>query len=152
MAREDWASAAQHARRAQALLFWSHEPELVLGDAAAGLGDREATLSAYRDAVSTDPRNWVAWLRLAQVARGAERRGLREVHELNPLEEDLPGERRAPRLALAALAASERNASGDEYATDSDCAQKREAGVRQSVIGCSGRCGVSAGRCRDLHT
>jgi O-antigen ligase len=93
LTREDWASAAQHARRAQALLAWSHEPELVLGDAAAGLGDRETTLSAYRNAVSTDSRNWVAWLRLAQVARGAERRiAYARVHELNPLEEDLPGE------------------------------------------------------------
>ena len=42
---------ATHARRAQALLFWSHEPDLVLGDAAAGLGDREGALRAYREAV-----------------------------------------------------------------------------------------------------
>lgn len=93
LARKEWASAAEHARRAQALLIWSYEPELVLGDAAAGLGEREIALDAYRDAVKTDPRNWVAWLRLAQVARGAERvAAYARVHELNPLEENLPGE------------------------------------------------------------
>lgn len=98
LAREEWASAANHARRARALLFWSYEPEIVLGDAAAGLGDREAALAAYKDAVATDPRNWVAWLRLAQVARGAERATAYErVRELNPLEEGLPGDSaRAP--------------------------------------------------------
>ena len=85
MARNDWIEAREHARRAQALLFWSQEPDLVLGDAAAGLGDREGALRAYRDAVETDPRNWVAWLRLAQVARGAESDAAYErVHELNP--------------------------------------------------------------------
>ena len=77
----------------RALLFWSAEPAVVLGDAAAGLGDREAALGAYREAVATDPQNWVAWLRLAQVARGPERAAAyRRVHELNPLEEGLPGE------------------------------------------------------------
>ncbi len=92
-ARKEWASAAEHARRAQALLIWSYEPELVLGDAAAGLGDRETALDAYRDAVKTDPRNWVAWLRLAQITRGAERvAAYARVRELNPLEENLPGE------------------------------------------------------------
>ncbi len=48
---------------------------------------------AYRDAVADDPQNWVAWLHLAQVARGAERAAAyRRVHELNPREEGLPGE------------------------------------------------------------
>jgi hypothetical protein len=98
LARKEWAAAAGHGQRAQALLFWSYEPEIVLGDAAAGLGDREAALGAYRDAVATDPRNWVAWLRLAQAARGAERAAaFDKVRELNPLEEGLPGESaRAP--------------------------------------------------------
>ncbi len=37
--------------------------------------------------------SWVAWLRLAQVARGAERaRRVRSSARLNPLEEGLPGE------------------------------------------------------------
>ena len=58
-----------------------------------GLGDREGALRAYRDAVEADPRNWVAWLRLAQVARGAERGAAYDrVRRLNPLEEGLPGE------------------------------------------------------------
>ena len=79
--------------RAQSLLPWSHEPDIVRGDAAAGLGDREGALRAYRDAVATDPRNWVAWLRLAQVARGAESGAAYDrVRRLNPLEEGLPGE------------------------------------------------------------
>jgi hypothetical protein len=91
--RKDWARAQDDGRRAKALLKWSYEPHLVLGDAAAGLGDRDGALRAYRDAVETDPRNWVAWLRLAQVARGAERDAAYDrVHQLNPREEDLPGE------------------------------------------------------------
>jgi O-antigen ligase len=93
LAREEWQEARDHARRAEALLPWSFEPELVLGDAAAGLGDREAALGAYRDAVADDPENWVAWLRLGQVARGSERAtAYQRVRELNPLEEGLPGE------------------------------------------------------------
>ncbi len=94
--RRDWDAALDNGHRAQALLPWSFEPELVLGDAAASLGDRRAALDAYRDAAATDSRNWVVWLRLAQVARGAERSAAYDrVHKLNPLEEDLPGERRA---------------------------------------------------------
>ena len=77
----------------EGLLVWSAEPEIVLGDAAAGLGDRQAALRSYRKATTIDPRSWVAWLRLAQVARGPERAAAyRAVHELNPLEEGLPGE------------------------------------------------------------
>jgi tetratricopeptide (TPR) repeat protein len=92
VAREDWTDARDHARRAEALLVWSYEPQFVLGDAAAGLGDRDGALRAYRDAVATDPRNWVAWFRLAQVARGAERSAAyHRVRRLNPLEEGLPG-------------------------------------------------------------
>ena len=93
LAREDWGEARDHARRARALLPWSFEPELVLGDAAAGVGDRSGALGAYRDAVADDPENWVAWLRLGQVARGSERAtAYQRVRELNPLEEGLPGE------------------------------------------------------------
>jgi hypothetical protein len=93
VARKDWAEAHDHARRARALLGWSHEPSIVLGDAEAGLGDREGALDAYREAVETNPRSWAAWLRLAQVARGPERVAAYDrVHQLNPREEDLPGE------------------------------------------------------------
>lgn len=93
VARNDWVDARDHARLAESLVPWSFEPEIVLGDAAAGLGDREAALRSYRDAVDDDPRNWSAWLRLAQVARGEERRAAyARVHDLNPREEDLPGE------------------------------------------------------------
>ena len=91
--RHDGATHVTDARRTQAILLWSHEPDIMLGDAAAGLGDREGALRSYRGAVATDPRNWVAWLRLAQVARGAERNAAYDrVRELNPLEEGLPGE------------------------------------------------------------
>ena len=77
-------------RLARALLVWSPEPDFVRGDAAAGLGDREGALRAYRDAVETDPRNWIAWLRVAQVARGAERAAAYDrVRELNPRVGDL---------------------------------------------------------------
>ena len=93
VARHDWTEAREHGRRARALLFWSAEPDLALGDAAAGLGDRGEALRNYRDAVDADPQNWVAWLHLAQVAGGAERSAAyRRVHELNPLEQGLPGQ------------------------------------------------------------
>jgi len=92
VAREDWAAAREDGRRARALLFWSAEPDLVLGDAAAGLGDRAEALRNYRAAVDADPRSWVAWLHVAQVARGAERSAAyRRVRELNPRETGLPG-------------------------------------------------------------
>jgi O-antigen ligase len=91
--RKDWSEARDHAHRAQALLLWSHEPDVVRGDAAAGLGDREGALRAYRGAVREDPRNWIAWLRLARVARGAESdAAYDQVRELNPRVEGLPGE------------------------------------------------------------
>jgi O-antigen ligase len=91
-ARADWEDAREHGRRARALLFWSAEPDLVLGDAAAGLGDRAGALRNYRTAADSDPRSWVAWLHVAQVARGAERSAAyRRVRELNPREEGLPG-------------------------------------------------------------
>jgi O-antigen ligase len=93
LARKDWVEARDDARRAQTLLFWSAEPKLVLGDAAAGLGDRQGALQEYRDAVAADPRSWVAWLRVAQVAHGPERaEAYRRVRQLNPREEGLPGE------------------------------------------------------------
>jgi hypothetical protein len=91
--REDWGEASKHARWAETLLPWSFEPHVVLGDAAAGAGDRERALEEYRQAVKVDGRNWAVWLRLGQVARGAERRAAyKRVHELNPQEQDLPGE------------------------------------------------------------
>ena len=93
LARGDLDQAREHADRAEALLPWSFEPHYVLGDAAGRRGDREAALLEYRRAVDIDEMNWVAWLRLAQVARGAERRAAyARVHELNPRERDLPGE------------------------------------------------------------
>jgi tetratricopeptide (TPR) repeat protein len=93
LARKEWADARKDARRAQALLVWSYEPDIALGDSEAGLGDRQGALRAYRDAVEKDPRNWVAWLRVAQVARGAESDAAYDrVRELNPREKGLPGE------------------------------------------------------------
>ena len=90
--REDWSQAREDGRRAYALLPWSFEPPLVLGDAAAGLGDRDGALRDYREAVDKDPQNWVAWLRVAQVASGEERRAAyARVRELNPRQQGLPG-------------------------------------------------------------
>jgi tetratricopeptide (TPR) repeat protein len=90
--RKDWRQAHDDGRRAHALLPWSYEPALVLGDAAAGLGDRDGALRDYREAIDKDPKNWVAWLRVAQVARGEERRAAyAQVRELNPREQGLPG-------------------------------------------------------------
>ncbi len=91
--RKDWAAARRDGRRAHALLPWSAEPDLVLGDAAAGAGDRAGALEAYRDAVARDPESWAAWLHLAQIARGAERaHAYARVHQLNPRDKELPGE------------------------------------------------------------
>ena len=93
IARKDWTTARSDGRRARALLLWSHEPDFVLADAAAGRGDRQGALDAYRVAVDKDPRDWVAWYRLAQVARGAERDAAYDrVRELNPLVEGVPGQ------------------------------------------------------------
>jgi len=93
LARRDWRGAAEHGRRAESLLVWSFEPHVVLGDAAAGSGERTTALDEYREAAAVDGQNWAVWLRLAQVARGSERRAAYErVHELNPRERDLPGE------------------------------------------------------------
>lgn len=90
---KDRAAARDHARLAETLLPWSVEPLIVRGDAEAGLGDRAAALAAYRRAVSKDSENWVAWLRLAQVAQGTERgAAYARVRALNPLEKSLPGE------------------------------------------------------------
>ena len=91
--RKDWAEARQDGVWARSLLTWSHEPDLLVGRAEGGLGDRDAALRAFRDAVAKDPRNWLAWLYVAQVERGAARDAAYDrVRELNPREEDLPGE------------------------------------------------------------
>jgi hypothetical protein len=91
--RKEWNEALDDARRARALLVWSHEPTLVVGEAEAGRGDRLAAQRAFREAVEQNPRSWVAWLHLAQVTSGAERAAAYDrVHELNPREEGLPGE------------------------------------------------------------
>jgi O-antigen ligase len=93
LARGDRSAAREHGRRADALLPWSFEPELVLGDLAAVTGDRGAALAAYRRAVAQDDRNWVIWLRIAQVADGRERAAAyARVRQLNPREPELPGE------------------------------------------------------------
>lgn len=89
----EWGAAREHARRAEALLPWSHEPLIARGDSEAGLGSRTGALAAYRGAVAKDTENWVAWLRFAQLAHGAERKAAyARVRALNPLEKDLPGE------------------------------------------------------------
>jgi hypothetical protein len=91
--RREWVPAIRDARHAHALLPWSFEPLVALGDARAGAGDRAGALGAYREAAATDHENWTVWLRLAQLARGKERtRAYARVHELNPLDKDLPGE------------------------------------------------------------
>ena len=106
VARKDWVEARHHADRAQALLPWSYEPYLVLGDAAAGLGSRTDAIRSYRDAVAKDPNNWVAWLRLAQVARGdgARREAYAEVRAAQPARGEPAGREACVGLALAALA------------------------------------------------
>jgi hypothetical protein len=85
LARGDWAEAAKHGRHADAILPWSIEPELVIGDAAARAGDTEAALEQYREAARADERRWVVWLRIAQGETGRERQAaLRRFRELSP--------------------------------------------------------------------
>jgi O-antigen ligase len=92
LARREWATAMDHAERANDLLLWSYEPELVLGDAAAGLGRRADALAHFRAAANADPENWVVWLRVAQVEQGPGRaKAYERVRELNPREDELPG-------------------------------------------------------------
>ena len=85
LARKEWSEARDHARRAQALSHLVDGAGHRARRRAAGLGDREGALRAYRDAVDADPRDWIAWLRIAQVARGAESDAAYDrVRELNP--------------------------------------------------------------------
>jgi O-antigen ligase len=87
----DLEGALGHARTAQALLPWSHEPHVLYGDAAAGLGDRRGAVAAYRDALERAPDNFAVWLRVAKVSRGRTSvAAYRRVHELNPFETGLP--------------------------------------------------------------
>ena len=140
LGRKDWSSARDHGRRARALLFWSYEPDVVLGDAAAGSGDREGALHAYRDAVAADPNNWVTWLRLAQVARGSERAAAYDrVRSTEPPRRGLAGRVsfRAG-LALALLAPPQHETACDECAADDHDAEERETGVRKRLGLCSG--------------
>jgi O-Antigen ligase len=85
VARGERRAAEEHGRRAEALLPWSVEPELVLGDAAAGAGDTATALEEYRDAAAKDGSNWLVWSRIAQFASGVEQRAASaRVRELNP--------------------------------------------------------------------
>jgi hypothetical protein len=86
--RREWAKAAEHGRRADAILRWSIEPDLVVGDAAAGAGNLKAALERYREAARGDDRRWIVWFRVAQAASGREQRAaLQRIRELNPREE-----------------------------------------------------------------
>jgi O-antigen ligase len=85
LARGELARAAEHGRRADSILRWSTEPELVIGDAAARAGDVEAALEQYREALRVDERRWIFWLRIAQGTTGRERsEALQRLRELNP--------------------------------------------------------------------
>ena len=68
VAREEWSEAGEDGTARSSAPSMVFEPDIVLGDAAAGAGDRAGALRAYRDAVAKDPENWVTWLHLAQVA------------------------------------------------------------------------------------
>ena len=88
LARHDRPAADEHGKRAKTLLPWSIEPEIVLGDAAAGARDRTTALEEYRQAAAADKDNWLVWWRIAQVASERERRAATaRVRELNPREQ-----------------------------------------------------------------
>lgn len=84
--RQDAASAARLAGRAQDWAPWSAQPWQRLGEAQLAAGDRAAARRSLRHAISLDPTDWTLWNDVAQADSGAARRdALVHAAELNPL-------------------------------------------------------------------
>jgi len=75
-------AAAKDARR---WAPWSSQPWEQLAAVRRTQGDQAQERAAYRQAVRKDPRNWLLWLDLLSVSKGAERtHALAQLVELNP--------------------------------------------------------------------
>ena len=83
---EHWSTAAAEARRAIQWQPWAGAPWRYLGRAERGRGDFAAARRSFVEAGERDPGDWLAWLDLGTVSKGAEqRRAYAEAARLNPL-------------------------------------------------------------------
>jgi O-antigen ligase len=84
--RQDAASAARLAARAQDWAPWSSQPWQRLGEAQLAAGDTAAARRSLRHAIRLDPGDWSLWSDLAEAESGAARRDARvRAAQLNPL-------------------------------------------------------------------
>lgn len=81
-----WSAAVVQAHRAIRWQPWAGAPWLELGLAQGDLGNPAAAQRSFRVAVERDPRDWVSWVELGTVSKGAEqRRAYAQAARLNPL-------------------------------------------------------------------
>jgi transcriptional regulator with XRE-family HTH domain len=86
----DMTKAAREARKAADWAPWAAEPWALLSQAELGQGHQRAAVSALREAIDRQPRDYTLWQQLALTTRGRDRHeALRRLHELNP-QEQLP--------------------------------------------------------------
>jgi hypothetical protein len=71
---QDWARAANDARRAKMWMPWSPSPWEALGRAQLGAGLLPAARASFRKGISMDSGDWELWYRLASASSGGERR------------------------------------------------------------------------------
>jgi hypothetical protein len=89
---QDWARAANDARRAKMWMPWSPSPWEALGRAQLGAGLLPAARASFRKGISMDSGDWELWYRLASASSGAERRrALRQAALLIPRAQLLRG-------------------------------------------------------------
>ena len=82
---QDWAHAANDARRAKMWMPWSPRPWEALGRAQLGAGLLPAARASFRKGISMDSGDWELWYRLASASSGGERRrALRRAARLIP--------------------------------------------------------------------
>lgn len=92
-AAHNWSRAAADAKAARTWLPWSAEPWRLLGDATFGQGDFTAAATAYRRAISIDPRNWELWFDLGYATSGRQSRdAFARAKALDPRNLDIPKE------------------------------------------------------------
>jgi hypothetical protein len=81
----DMTKAAREARKAADWAPWAAEPWALLAQAELGQDHRRAAISALREAIERQPRDYTLWQQLALTARGRDRQeALRRLRELNP--------------------------------------------------------------------
>ena len=89
--RGDATAAAEEAGEARRWLPWAASPSRLAGEAALAAGRDGEARAALERALARDPGDWLAWLDLALVERGAPRAAaLREAARLNPLAPEIP--------------------------------------------------------------